>query len=60
MNTLQEIAFTFDYSGKKLGIFKEHLCEDEIAKSNMEGPQKLKTLCETQWADIPIRCIVHI
>lgn len=50
MNTLQEIAFMFDYSGKKLGIFKEHLSEDETAKDNMEGRQKLKTLCETRWA----------
>ena len=50
MNTLQEIAFMFDYSGKKLGIFKEHLSDDENAKDNMEGRQKLKTLCETRWA----------
>ena len=50
MNTLQEIAFIFDYSAKKLGIFKENLANDETAKRNMEGRQKLKTLCETRWA----------
>ena len=50
MNTLQEIAFMFDYSGKKLGIFKEQLSDDDAARANMEGRQKLKTLCETRWA----------
>lgn len=42
MNTLQEIAFMFDYSAKKLGIFKEHLANDELAKANMDGHQNLK------------------
>lgn len=50
MNTLQEITFIFDYSAKKLGIFKEHLANDDTAKANMEGRQKLKALCETRWA----------
>ncbi|CAC5424109.1 unnamed protein product [Mytilus coruscus] len=49
MNTLQEIAFMFDFSAKKLGIFKEHLANDNTAKDNMEGRQKLKTLYETRW-----------
>lgn len=50
INTLQEIAFIFDYSAKKLGIFKEHLVNDDTAKANMEGRQKLKALCETRCA----------
>ena len=50
MNTLQEIAFLFDYSGKKLKMFKEQLANDAAARTNMEGRQKLKTLCETRWA----------
>ena len=50
MNTLQEIAFVLDYSAKKLSIFKEQLANDAVARTNMEGRQKLKTLCETRWA----------
>lgn len=50
MNTLQEIAFMFDYSAKKLGIFKKHLANDNTSKDNIEGRQKLKTLWETRWA----------
>lgn len=50
MNTLQEIAFIFDYSAKKLSLFKEQLVNDAVARTNMEGRQKLKTLCETRWA----------
>ena len=50
MDTVQKIAFVFDYSAKKLSIYKEHLKADEAAKENMDGHQKLKTLCETRWA----------
>ena len=50
MNTIQEIAFMFDYSGKKLGIFKENLATDNTARANLEGRQKLKFLCEARWA----------
>lgn len=47
MNTIQEIAFMFDYSGKKLRIFKENLATDNTARANLEGRQKLKTLRNT-------------
>ena len=50
MNSLQEMAFIFDYSAKKRNLFKEQLANDAVARTNIEGRQKLKTLCETRWA----------
>ena len=50
VNTLKEIAFTFDYLAKNLDIFKEALANDATVRTNMEGRQKVKTLYETRWA----------
>ena len=44
------MAFIFDYSAKKLNLFKEQLADGAVARTNIEGRQKLKTLCETRWA----------
>ena len=50
MNSLQDMAFIFDYSAKKLNLFKKQQANDAVARTNIEGRQKLKTLCETRWA----------
>ena len=46
MNSLQDMAFIFDYSAKKLNLFKEQLANSAVARTNIEGRQKLKH-CET-------------
>ena len=50
IDTAQKIAFVFDYSAKKLAMYKENLWQNEDAKRVIDGQQKLKTLCETRWA----------
>ena len=51
MDTVQAIAFAFDYSAKRLLNFKENLeTTDDNVKEGMGKRQKLKTLCETRWA----------
>ena len=50
MDTIQTIAFAFDYSAKRLLAYAEALGEDERAQDQMDKRQKLKTLCETRWA----------
>lgn len=50
MDTVQTIAFAFDYSAKRLLSFKENLEANDQVKETMERRQKLKTLCETRWA----------
>lgn len=50
MDTVQTIAFAFDYSAKRLLSFKENLEANDQVKEAMERRQKLKTLCETRWA----------
>ena len=52
MNSLQDMAFIFDYSAKMLNLFKKQQANDAVARTNIEGRQKLKTLCETRWASI--------
>lgn len=49
MTTVQEIAFSFDYSSKKLQTFFDELEADEATKEKMEKRTKLRTLCETRW-----------
>ena len=53
MDTVQAIAFAFDYSAKRLTFFKENLEEDNIAKEAMQHRTKLQTLCETRWYSRP-------
>lgn len=50
MDTVQTIAFAFDYSAKRLLSYKENLEANDQVKEAMERRQKLKTLCETRWA----------
>ena len=47
MSTVQEVAFSFDYSSKKLQAFYQEL--DSDATTNMDKLTKLCTLCETRW-----------
>ena len=49
MSTVQDIAFAFDYSAKRLTAFADELAKDAATKEVMDGRQKLKTLCETRW-----------
>lgn len=49
MDTVQTIAFAFDYSAKRLLQFKESLELDADVKVAMDRKTKLKTLCETRW-----------
>lgn len=50
MSTVQEIAFSFDYSAKRLLSFFEELSKNETAKEQLEKRTKLRTLCETRWS----------
>ena len=49
MKTVQDIGFAFSYSGKRLEAFVTELSEDPVTRAQLEGRQKLKTLCETRW-----------
>jgi hypothetical protein len=49
MTTVQEVAFSFDYSAKKLQAFFDELESDAATKEKMEKRTKLRTLCETRW-----------
>ena len=50
MRTVQEIAFSFNYSAKRLLRFQESLENDAESKLAMEKRTKLQSLCETRWA----------
>ncbi|KAH3842871.1 hypothetical protein DPMN_116375 [Dreissena polymorpha] len=49
MQIVQGIGFVFSYSAKRLEAFTSELSEDQVTREQMEGRQKLKTLCETRW-----------
>jgi uncharacterized protein YajQ (UPF0234 family) len=46
MSTVQEVAFAFDHSAKKLHAFFDERDTDATTKENMEKRTKLRTLCE--------------
>ena len=50
MATVQQIAFAFNYSAKRLLHFQENLEQDDTARDDMERRTKLQSLCETRWA----------
>ena len=50
LGILQQIAFAFHYSEKRLLAFKECLSQDAVVKVEMERRAKLRTLYETRWA----------
>ena len=49
MSTVQEVAFAFDYSAKKLHAFFDEREAGAATKENMEKRTKLRTLCEMRW-----------
>lgn len=49
MTTVQEVAFSFDYSAKKLQTYVDELESYAATKKKMEKRTKLRTLCETRW-----------
>ncbi|XP_052809499.1 zinc finger MYM-type protein 1-like [Mya arenaria] len=50
MNTVQEVAFLFNYSCKRLLRFQETSANDQVSREQMENRTKLQSLCETRWA----------
>ncbi|VDI61579.1 Hypothetical predicted protein [Mytilus galloprovincialis] len=46
MSTVQEIAFSFDYSAKRLLAFSEELSDNQNVKEQLDR----RTLCETRWS----------
>ena len=50
MPTVQEIAFSFDYSAKWLLAFSEELSENQTVQEQLDRRTKLRTLCETRWS----------
>jgi hypothetical protein len=50
MDTVQTVAFAFNYSAKRLMRFQEQLDGDAACREEMERRTKLQSLCETRWA----------
>jgi hypothetical protein len=48
MSTVQEIAFSFDYSAKRLTAFSAELADNQNVQEEIERRWKLRTLCETR------------
>jgi hypothetical protein len=49
MATIQEMAFSFHYSAKKLGKLQDELDKNQNVKDKLDGKTKVQTLCETRW-----------
>jgi hypothetical protein len=49
MSTIQEVAFAFDNSAKKLHAVFDEREADTASKENMEKRTKLRTLCQMRW-----------
>ena len=47
LNSLQPIAFSFDYSAKGLLAFQECFGDNDVVREEMQRRTKLCTLCET-------------
>lgn len=50
LNTLQQIAFAFNYSAKRLLAFQGTLQENDVIREQMQRRTNLQTLCDTCWA----------
>lgn len=50
MKTVQEVAFCFNYSAKRLLRYQEALGNDAQNREAMARRTKLQSLCETRWA----------
>ncbi|XP_062577855.1 uncharacterized protein LOC134239712 [Saccostrea cucullata] len=53
MPVVQECAFAFHYSAKRLEAFSDELKDDQDVKEAMDRKTKLKSLCETRWISRP-------
>ena len=51
LTTVKTIAFAFDYSAKRLLAFQESLDQNVQVREEMDRRAKLRTLCETRWAN---------
>ena len=50
MDVVQDVAFAFNYSAKRLLNFQDNLANDPVSRAEMERRTKLQSLCETRWA----------
>lgn len=50
MDTVQQISFCFNESGKRMVAFRYELVQDDEVKADMGRRAKLQTLCDTRWA----------
>ncbi len=49
METVQQIAFSFNYSAKRLHALQAQLDLDGDARAAMNNRTQLQSLCETRW-----------
>ena len=47
--TVQEIAFAFHYSSKKMDKLEQELCGNNAMKDKLDGKSKHKLFYETLW-----------
>ena len=50
LNTLQEIAFSSDYSAKRLLAFQDFFADNDAVREEMQRRTTLCKMCETRWA----------
>ena len=50
MDTIQEVTMAFEFSAKRLLVFKEQLGDNPVAREEMGRRSKLKVLFKTRWA----------
>ncbi|XP_033739147.1 52 kDa repressor of the inhibitor of the protein kinase-like [Pecten maximus] len=50
MDTIQQISFCFNESGKRTVFFRDELAENDEVKEDMGRRAKIQTLCDTRWA----------
>ncbi|MES9885077.1 MAG: DUF4371 domain-containing protein [Sedimenticola sp.] len=49
-DTVQQIAFSFNYSAKRLHNFRNCLADNADAREELHSRTKLRSLCETRWS----------
>ncbi|XP_052820512.1 zinc finger MYM-type protein 1-like [Mya arenaria] len=50
MSTVQQVAFAFNHSAKRLLQFQETLAGDEVSREGIAERTRLRSLCETRWS----------
>ena len=50
MDVVQDVAFAFNYSAKRLLNFQDNLANDLVSRAETERRTKLQSLCEMRWA----------